>query len=275
MKYKLIASDLDETLLNDDKHVGLKTLQAIAAARQLGVHFVPVTGRGFTLIRRTLTELNVKDAAQEYVISFNGAAITENKDEQVLTKKLMDFQTINTLFQIGVKNQAVMHIYTLTDIYVYNMDKDEKEYLDKMGFSYCDFSQPSIMFLKDQPLIKISYKDKERANLDDLYSQIPASILEKTAVTYSSNRYMEFNQAGVNKGQGLLKLGQFLNIKPSEIIAIGDSANDLSMIRMSGLGVAVQNAATEIKDNANYVTSNDYNHNAVAEVIKKFILTNN
>lgn len=275
MKYKLIASDLDETLLNDNKHVDLKTIQAISAARQLGVRFVPVTGRGFASIRRTLNELNLKDAAQEYVISFNGGVITENKNERILNENLMDFSTINILFQIGVKNQAVMHIYTLTDIYVYNMDNDEKEYLDKMGFKYYNFKLPSIIFLKDQPLIKILYKDKERANLDDLYSQIPASLLEKTTVTYSSNRYIEFNQLGVNKGHGLFKLSQFLKIKPAEIIAIGDSPNDLNMIRMSGLGVAVQNSAKGIKDNANYVTSNDYNHNAVAEVIKKFILINN
>ncbi|RHW50056.1 Cof-type HAD-IIB family hydrolase [Bombilactobacillus bombi] len=275
MKYKLVASDLDETLLNDEKHVGQKTQEAIAMARDLGVIFVPNTGRGFTLIHQTLSELNLTEASNEYVISFNGSAITENRNERVIAKTLMDFATVNTLFQVGVKNKATMHIYTLTDIYVYNIENDEKNYLDKMGFAYHVFDEPSLDFLQNQPLIKMLYKDKERANLDDLHSQIPQDILTNTTCTYSSNRYMEFNKAGINKGKGLLELAEILNIKPTEIIAIGDNTNDLSMIRVAGLGVAVQNAAKEVKDAANYVTSNDYNHDAVAEVIKKFILTNN
>ncbi|MBA1393070.1 HAD family phosphatase [Lactobacillus sp. XV13L] len=273
MKYKLIASDLDETLLNDEKHVDEKTRAAVQAARQLGVIFVPNTGRGFTLIRQTLAELGLMDAVGEYVISFNGGTITENHQERVISKVEMSFAEINTLFQIGVKNRVTMHLYTLTDIYVYNIDDDEKQYLDKMGFQYHTFTKPSIEFLKDQTLMKMLYKDKDRSSLDDLYSQIPTAVLDDTTYTCSSNRYMEFNKKGVNKGKGLLQLAQILKIKPAEIIAIGDNSNDLSMIKAAGLGVAVQNATKEIKDAANYVTSNDYNHDAVAEVIKKFILT--
>lgn len=272
MKYKLIASDLDETLLNDQKHVDAKTCQAILQARKQGVIFVPCTGRGFTLIRRTLRELNLLNAQNEYVISFNGSVVTENYQEQVIQQVLMNYDTINTLFEIGIRNHLAMHVYTLRDVFVYNMNADENDYLSRLGFQYHTLAQPSISLLQDQPMEKILYMNKDRSELDDVRSQIPSDLLAQLTVTYSSNRYMEFNPLGINKGQGLLQLLQHLHIKPEETIAIGDSFNDIEMLKVAGLGVAVKNAVPEVKDVANYVTNNDYNHDAVAEVIKKFVL---
>ena len=85
MGYKLIACDLDETLLNDEHLVGAKNVAAIKRAREeYGVKFVPATGRGFMQIQPELKELQLYDLEGEYVISFNGGALTENKNNRIL-----------------------------------------------------------------------------------------------------------------------------------------------------------------------------------------------
>ena len=270
VKYKLIASDLDETLLNDQKHVGIKTQEAIKELKNKGIRFVPNAGRGYTLIRQTLKEIDALDQPDSYVISFNGSVITENKNERIIDQTLLDFSIINQLFKIGVKQRVPIHIYTMDDIYVCNLNDSEKGYLDRMGFTYNVFAGESIDFLKKQQLVKIIYMSKVQTVLDNIYSQIPKSLLQETTVTHSSNRYMEFNHVGINKGKGLLKLAKLLNIKPSEIIAVGDNSNDLAMIRAAGLGVAVKNAVPEVKEAADFVLTHDYNHDAIAELIERF-----
>ena len=83
--YKLITCDLDETLLNDEHNISKENLQAIKAASKLGVKFVPTTGRGYNSVRNTLEKLGLADQEQEYVISYNGGAITENKENGCCT----------------------------------------------------------------------------------------------------------------------------------------------------------------------------------------------
>ena len=91
-------------------------------------------------------------------------------------------------------------------------------------------------------------------------------------VSYSSNRYIEFNHKGVNKGAGLKKLADLLHIDIQDTIAIGDNYNDLSMIKDAGLGVGVQNAAPGIKTDCDYITTATCEEGAVCEVIEKFVL---
>ena len=94
-------------------------------------------------------------------------------------------------------------------------------------------------------------------------------------VSYSSNRYIEFNHQGVNKGQGLKKLADILGVDIKDTIAIGDNFNDLSMIKVAGLGVGVQNTVENMKKECDVITKATNNENAVAEVISKYILGTN
>ena len=96
-------------------------------------------------------------------------------------------------------------------------------------------------------------------------------LTEKVGVFFSGEDILEFNPYNIDKGTGVKDLLEKINIDPSEAIAIGDNFNDIPMIENVGMGVAVKNGVDEIKSVANYVTENDNNHNAVAEVIQKFI----
>ena len=89
--YKLITSDMDETLLNDNKKITPKTIDAIKKASEAGVHFVPNTGRGFMSIQHNLIDLGLSQKPDEYVISNNGAVIVENKENQILQVNPLPF----------------------------------------------------------------------------------------------------------------------------------------------------------------------------------------
>lgn len=272
MKYKLIACDLDETLLNDHKNIGEKTQKAITKIQQLDIKFVPATGRGYRSVKQTLKQIGTWDQRNQYVISYNGSVVVENYHQQIIKKTLLSFDKIEKLFQIGLRFQVPMHIYTMDQVFVFRPDADEINYLDRGGANYQIFEQPKIDFLRDQPLVKILYKDLNRSKLVQIYRDIPQNLLNKISATFSSNRYLEFNEIGVNKGRGLLELAEILKIQPKEIVAIGDNTNDLSMIKVAGLGIAVQNATPDVKNAATYITQADYKHDAVNEAIEKFIL---
>lgn len=103
MGYKLIACDLDETLLNDEHLVGAKNVAAIKRAREeYGVKFVPATGRGFMQIQPELKELQLYDLEGEYVISFNGGALTENKNNRIIEFKGLEFSKMKEIFEAGL-----------------------------------------------------------------------------------------------------------------------------------------------------------------------------
>ena len=91
------------------------------------------------------------------------------------------------------------------------------------------------------------------------------------AVSYSSNRYMEFNALGVDKGQGLIDLADKLSIAIEDTIAVGDNYNDMAMLKVAGLAVAANNAVDEVKAACDYTTKANNNEGVVAELIEKFI----
>ena len=99
-------------------------------------------------------------------------------------------------------------------------------------------------------------------------------ITQELDISYSSNRYLEFNRKGVNKGAGLMKLAEQLRVPIEETIAIGDNFNDLSMIQAAGVGVGVANVNPAMKEQCDYITQADNNHGAVAEAIDHFIFNN-
>ena len=126
--------------------------------------------------------------------------------------------------------------------------------------------------LKNDRIAKILYQKKDMNYLKKIAADLKDDIENKACASYSSNRYLEFNAPGVNKGYGLKWLASYLNIDLDKTIAIGDNYNDVEMIKQAKLGVCVACGDDEIKSIANYVTKLDYNQGAVKEVIEKFIL---
>lgn len=268
--YKLIACDLDETLLSDDTHVCQRNKEAIKKATEMGVKFVPATGRGYDAVSGTLKEIGLYDKNNEYVISFNGACITENKNNQVLRFDGLDYEIANKLYKLGKEKDVCIHVYTKDIVYVYNMNDDERKYMEKRH-RFEEIDNADLSFLKGQDIPKVLYE-----NIDQNYlRQIAASmdnLTQQLDVSYSSNRYLEFNNRGVNKGVGLLWLAQKLGVKPKETMALGDNFNDLSMIKAAGLGIGMANTNPDMKNQCDIITDSDNNQGGVGEAIERFVL---
>lgn len=270
--YQLIACDLDETLIGEDKQVSKENKLAIHQAQQKGVKFVIATGRGYRTVQDTLVELGLVDLPAEYVISFNGGVITENKNNQVLEFNGITFEQGEQLFNFGLNYDVCMHIYTEDDVYIYNFHEEEKAYLNGRINNCIELIEPSIEFLRDIPLVKVLYQNLDKHYLEQIHADITPIVQDAFDISYSSNRYIEFNHQGVNKGSALLRLADRLGIPHNQTIAIGDNTNDLTMIKAAELGVSVQNGTPDVKKAANYIAPETFREHAVAAVINKFVL---
>lgn len=270
--YKIIACDLDETLIRTDRTISKEDKEAILKAKELGVKFVPATGRGFNTVEGTLKELGLYDLENEYVISYNGGAITENKGNKLLYFKGISFELASELYKRGLNYDVCIHVYTKDMVYAYNYLQEEIDYLAGR-MEVTEIFSDNIDFLKGQEIVKVLYMNTDYSYLNKIEEELK-EITQDIDVSYSSNRYIEFNHQGVNKGAGLLGLAEMLGVNKEETIAIGDNFNDLSMIKAAGLGVGVQNSAEGMKKDCDYITDATCNENAVAEVIRKFVLNN-
>lgn len=268
--YKIIACDLDETLLRTDRTLSARNIAAIRAARERGVKFVPATGRGYNSVQGTLAELGLAGQAGEYVIAYNGGAITENAGSRLLHFSGLDFALAEELYRRGLGYDVCIHVYTLDMVYAYRLWESEVKYLaGRMAIE--ETFETSLDFLKGQPIAKVLYTNTDRAYLQSIERDL-ADITAAIDVSYSSNRYIEFNPKGVNKGMGLRTLAGLLNVDMADTIAIGDNFNDLSMIEAAGLGVGVANTVPDMQPLCDCITAATNDEDAVAEVIERFVL---
>ncbi len=268
--YKIIACDLDETLLNSERSVSRENRDAIRKARELGVKFVPATGRGYGSVKRTLEELGVYGAENEYVISFNGGVITENKGNRLMHFEGLPFGLAERLYKRGLEYGVCVHVYTKENVYAFNLTQDEKDYVaGRMEMTEC--FEKDLSFLNGEDIVKVLYVNTNFESLKQIENEVKP-LTGNCEVSFSSNRYIEFNLKGVNKGKGLMRLAEILGVRPEETIAIGDNFNDLPMIRMAGLGVGVKNTAEGMKPMCDVITEATNDGHAVAEVIERYVL---
>ncbi|EOA08120.1 Cof-type HAD-IIB family hydrolase [Pediococcus acidilactici] len=268
---KLVVSDLDETLVGPTG-VSEVNIQAIKKATALGVKFVPNTGRGFQSVQPLLEQLGLRDQPDEYVISYNGGAIVENKDCRVLQVNALSATQATQIFDV-VKQRLdyATHIYTLNHVYVYNPDPEDTAYMTGRGVKVEDYPYKTLEPLAGQPIVKIITMNHDPKKREAIRKEVLGQVDFDLNATFSSNRYTEFNLGGVDKGKATLALAKRLGIQKDEIMALGDNNNDIAMLSQVGLPVVVANATADARRMAKHVTQGDFT-SGVAEAIHQFIL---
>ena len=266
---KIVTCDMDETLLGTGGKISDEDKKSIAKLKDFGVKFVPSSGRNFISIDKTLKELNLYEKENEFVISFNGGVITENKNHKVLFFQGISFDLAAEFYKRGLNYDVCIHVYTQDEVYVYNLVEHERKYLEgRMAVK--EIFDRDINFLKGQNIVKCLYMNTDADYLRKIADDLK-DITGDVDVSYSANRYLEFNKLGVTKGAGLKRLAEILNVDVKDTMAIGDNFNDLAMIKAAGVGVCVGNGADEVKKNADYVCRATCDENAVTEALNKFI----
>lgn len=266
--YKLIALDMDGTLLTTDKRVSEKNKAAIKEAEAKGVKIVLASGRPLIGITKYLNELDLlKD--DDYVLSFNGGLVQNTKTQKVVSKLPLKGRDLKNIYRISKELNINIHAFSAKDGLITPKISQYTEHeadINGIEINIRDFNEID----DEEDIIKVMMIDPQEI-LDPAIKKLPAELYEKYSVFKSAPFFLEFTNKEVDKGLGLKKLGEYLGIKKEEIIACGDAGNDLSMVKYAGLGVAMENATKEVKEVANFITtSND--EDGIANVIEKFIL---
>ncbi|MCF0106285.1 MAG: Cof-type HAD-IIB family hydrolase [Holdemanella sp.] len=271
---KLIAFDLDETLLCSDKSISKENKAALHKAKEKGIKIVPASGRGPCMLQDIYDALDIYEQGQ-YSILCNGGCIVDNYTNEVLICHTINDSMIIPLIEFGLKKDLNIQIFTCDHIYCYNTDEEEKEVIHLISKGHPDYpifkEDLDFTYLKDIQVIKMLYQKKDMNYLQSLKKELDwtSSFI---SISYSSNRYLELNPLHIDKGKGLEDLVSLLSMDIKDTLAIGDSYNDYEMIEKAGIGAVVNNGIDKCKAIADYISPFDHNHNGVREILEKFIL---
>lgn len=266
--YKLIALDMDGTLLKKDKTISSQTKEALKNARNKGVKVVLASGRPIEGLNRYLEELDlIKE--NEYVLSYNGALVQNIKTKEIIAGTVLHGNDLKELHALSKKLGVFIHAFSKEQgliVDVMNEYTQIEADINGINITQKDF----VTIDNNEDMIKIMMIDSKE-NIDHAFENLPNDIKEKYTVVRSADIFLEFLHKDSNKGTGLEALANHLGIKKEEVIAVGDAGNDIHMIEYAGLGVAMENAFDEVKKTANYITTSN-EEEGIAKVIEKFIL---
>ncbi|MBE8727101.1 Cof-type HAD-IIB family hydrolase [Flavobacterium hungaricum] len=266
MQYKMIVLDMDDTLLTDDHKISDLNKKVLLEAQAKGVYVVLASGRPTIAMTSYAKELEL-DLNDSYMLSFNGAIISRVKDDLVLFEQKLTVEQIHDLYDYSVKMNT--HIITYLDNEIISETDSEYIEIEKEITGMVHRKVSSFKAYVDRPAVKcILLQDPEYLKTveKDLIDFMP-----HLSVSTSKPFFLEVAQLGIDKAASLKLLAEKLGIHQSEIIAVGNAGNDLTMIEYAGLGVWVDNVTPELRDKADLIVSSN-NNDGVAEVVQRFIL---
>lgn len=267
MTYKIIALDIDGTLTNSEKKLTQPTREALLDIQERGYKVVLASGRptpGMTAIANELC----LDKFGSYVLSFNGARITDWHTREVIYQKTLPSGVIPDLYEAAIEHGVGIISYegdniiagTLADEYMLvesRINNLEIKYVDNFP-EYMNFpTNKCLMTGEHEVLQKVEQKLKKKYK----------SLL---SIYFSEPYFLEIMPQNVDKAQSLLTLLNTIGLTSEEMICCGDGFNDISMLEIAGLGVAMENAQESVKAAADYITrSND--EDGILHVIQRFM----
>ena len=272
--YKVVASDMDETFLDGQHQIPAPNLGALARMRELGVLFVPSSGRPYQSIMANFADIDQELMRGTYVISYNGGFINRYGDPEPLMRTLIDRASLEWLYAWAVEHRQAVHVYTASGTtYTQFLPPEEEEYVQGIaGVVRVDDSARDLSFAAGEELVKIIFMDTDFSKCKRIGEELAPELDPKLVdITYSSNRYVEFVPAGVNKGTGLKHLAELLGISIAETIGVGDAANDLEMIQAAGLGVGVANITDDVRPYCGLVLDTHGEDGAFPELVARVL----
>lgn len=269
MTIKLLALDLDGTLFNSQKEISPDNRRAIAKARERGIKVVITTGRPLKAIGSLLDDLDLVSEDQ-YCITFNGGLVQKTTGE-VLHQSGLTYEELVLLYQMF---EAVgLPLDIISEDLVYSLPSQG-------NYSQYHTANPLLTFVelediselpRDQHYYKVvSVYDQDF--LDRQLKRLPASLWEDFEAFKSREIIFEVMPKGTHKAAGLAVLAEKLAISPTEMMAMGDEENDLTMLTYVGLGVAMKNAVPTLKQAARFVSEKGHEESGVAWAIDRYLL---
>lgn len=273
MDTKMIFLDLDGTLLNDKKELPEVNKNAIDAALKAGHKVLICTGRPLCSAIKLLPIFGL-DKPGCYAITYNGGLIYDAGAKKAIYQKTLPLDQVKYVFEKAYAFGNV-HIQTYTDECLI-CEYDTKESQDYSRVTKTDRKVVKDIFEElngQEPckMLAIAY-GCDRKHIEAFRESMMEYCEGKIDVCFSCYEYLEFMPAGINKGNSIRWMCDYMNIPLENTIAVGDAENDITMIKTAGVGAVMKNAGDDIKKYGNYITEKDNNQGGVAEVIRKFML---
>lgn len=267
---KLIVLDMDGTVLTEEKVISPRVAAAIATATQQGVHVIPATGRAAIGIPEAFLQV----AKPRYAITANGARVLDLQTGETLLEQLIPQNLALVGFDALQKYDCVLDLFQNGKGYstLANLELN-KTLLPENLLEYVRSSRVLVDDLRaftetqTQGVEKWTMFFRDDAQRDAAWAEMQALGFE---VVSSLPRNMELSAPGVNKGKGLALLAELLGIPLSQTMACGDGGNDIAMVEMAGIGVAMENGMDAVKAVANFVAPSNEN-DGVAVAIERFV----
>lgn len=263
MPIKMIAIDMDDTLLNDEKQITEANITAVRAAVKSGITVLLATGRMYEAALPYARQLGLNVP----LICYNGALVKGSTDGQILFEHTMDPATSRAVFQYGRKIGLHMQGYWDGQVFTDKLNADSRRYSKMINLPVREIGSK----LADEP--HKTYKIlgmAEPAAFTAQWQALHTEFSEQIDITTSIKYYMEILTPGIDKWTAVADLADRWGFSKDQIMCIGDSLNDLAMLTNAGTGVAVANAAPEIRQAATWTVA-DNNRSGVAEAITKIL----
>lgn len=258
LKYKIVALDLDGTLLDGNGQLSDKHIQIVKKTREAGVHVLLATGRYYMQTNRIIDTLGFEDI----LVSNDGAVTLKADTREVLGEFSFSIHDVAQVIHYCREKRIHFSVCTAFDYFVESIDDFQRKQCEKYETTY---QVVEDVFSLDERIMKFTVSDNNYIGGWQKF-EYPEHLRKRTDAEF----FKEIVHCDTFKTNAIQKVLQKLHINPSEMIAIGDYYNDLDMIEYAGMGIAMGNAPNEVKSLANDVTlSND--ENGVYHALKKHL----
>lgn len=265
---KMIALDLDNTLLNSEKKISETNTKALKQLHKQGKAIVLCTGRPINAIWDWLTQLGLMDE-NDYSVNFNGSLVIHNVDKKPLMADGMKRDHFAHLHEFCAAHQYPLDILDFNGVYPINdlpLSGYEKRLGGNMHFLHIPFAKmPDASYSK-------AVICTDPGVLDQIVANMPEQLTKEFHIVRSQPMILEFLKPGIDKGSALDVLLKHFGWTRDNLMTFGDAQNDLEMLASAGVGVAMANGTAEAKRTANRETDLDNNHDGVADFLTSYFV---
>ena len=269
----MIALDIDGTTLNSKKELTERTRKALENAIAKGVHVVFSTGRSYNSLSEAIKSLN----GVSYVITSNGAHINEFSTGKAIYNDYVYPANVEKVIELVEKYDIGIEVFIDGQAYI---DAETYHDIEKNG---CEYRNAEYVLWSREPVEDIKKLMLENRNTienvnfcfdnEEKYNKAKPEIcaIEKASITASFRNSLELGGENTSKRTALIELMKMLNVEKDQLMCCGDASNDIPMIELAGIGVAMGNAWDEVKEKADFVTES-CDDDGVGIAVEKFVL---
>jgi len=251
---KLIALDMDGTLLNAEKQISERNCKAIKSAKDAGIKVILASGRPRTGLQKYLEQLGLT-SAEDFVVSYNGSLVERVANNEVLHQTSLKGTDVKAVFVLSQDLGIDIHAFSVKQGLITHQNNpwtDIEAQLNGIDSTVIDFN--TIDDNEDFIKVMLVAADKE---LTEAIYKIPVSLKENYTVVRSADIFLEVLHPDSNKGVAVEKLCEELDLNANEVMCVGDAENDHAMLSFAGMAVAMGNADEITKAMCNYVTKSN------------------